>query len=69
MVSRQMIAATVSAVAGLLMFFGIDIDQAAIGDAAGQVIGGVVFLYGVALAVFRKITSSPLLGWFTKAKT
>lgn len=68
MISRQMIAAAVSAVAGILVLFGADIDQVAFTDNIWQVVGGVMTLYGMVLAVFRKITKSPLVGWFTKAE-
>lgn len=68
MISRQMIAAAVSAVAGVLVFFAIEVDQEAIVNNIENVIGGLFMLFGVVLGIFRKITSTPLLGWFTKAK-
>lgn len=69
MISRQMIAAAVSAVAGvLLLFLPIEIDQAFIVENIANVLGGITILYGIALGILRKITSTPLLGWFTKAK-
>lgn len=69
MISRQMIAAAVSAVAGvLLLFLPIEINEALIVENIANVLGGIGILYGVALGILRKITSTPLLGWFTKAK-
>lgn len=68
MISRQMIAAAVSAIAGILMLFGANIDQVAIVDNVWQMVGAATALYGIVLAIFRKITTSPLIGWFTKAK-
>lgn len=67
--SRQMIAGYISMLAGLFTFMGVDLDpetKAALLNNIESIIGAGVALYGVVLVLFRKITSSPMVGWISK---
>lgn len=67
--SRQMIAGYISMAGGLFTLLGVELDpetRIALIENIETIIGAGVALYGVALVLFRKITSSPMLGWFSK---
>ena len=69
MLSRQMIVAFISMLGGLVTMLGVDLDPAtkdALVNNLEIVIGGIVTLYGIVMALLRKITTSPLVGWFKK---
>lgn len=67
--SRSMITAAVSVIGGLLTILGVDLDEStktALIENINLVFGGVMVLYGIVIGILRKITSSPLVGWFKK---
>lgn len=69
--SKTMIVSFISILSGLLMAAGVDFPEetkAQIVAHLEAVLGGVVVLYGIAMAILRKLTDSPLVGWLTKAK-
>jgi len=67
--SRTIIAAIISVIAGLGMMIGAPIDQETLnqlGTNLSGLVGTVMVVYGIIMAIFRKITSSPLVGYFKK---
>jgi len=68
--SRTIIAAIISVIAGLGMMLGVSFEQGVLDQlqaSLNEIVGGVMIVYGIIMAILRKITSSPLLGWFKKA--
>lgn len=70
MVSKQMIAAFISMLLGLATIFGVNIDEQIKADLINNlnaVIGGGMVVYGILMAILRKVTSTPLAagirGW------
>lgn len=69
--SKTMVVAFLSLLSGVLMIAGVEFPEdtkAAIQAHLEAVIGGLIALYGLGMAILRKLTSSPLAGWFTKVK-
>jgi len=67
--SRTIIAAIISVIAGLGMMIGAPIDQETLNNLGlnlDTLIGTIMVIYGIVMAIFRKITSSPLVGWINK---
>ena len=68
-ISRSMIVAAISLIAGVLTMFGVILTpemQAAVVGHLDVVIGGVIALYGIVVGILRKITSTPMTGAITK---
>lgn len=68
-ISRSMVVAAISLIAGVLTMFGVTLTpemQATIVGHLDLVIGGILALYGIVGGILRKITSTPLTGVITK---
>lgn len=67
-VSRTMILSYISMALGVLVALGLlnMESQAVVLEHINGIIGSVMVLYGVVMAVLRKITTTPLLGWLSK---
>ncbi len=67
--SRQMIAGYISMGVGIFTALGVELSpetkMALLDNIEGLIASGMA-LYGLALVLFRKITSSPMIGWLTK---
>jgi uncharacterized membrane protein len=65
-----MVAALVSLLAGAaLVLFGVQIDaetQATLLNHIDTIVGSIIMVYGLALGIFRKITTTPMKGLITK---
>ena len=67
--SRQVIASLVSILVGVLTILGVTVPQdkaALLQQHAETILGSVIALYGIAMWIYRKITKTPLVGWFKK---
>lgn len=69
--SKTMVVAFISLLSGILIIAGVEFPEdtkAQIQAHLEAVIGGLIALYGLAMAILRKFTDSPLAGWFRKVK-
>lgn len=69
--SKTMVVAVISLLSGILMIAGVEFPEDVKAELQAHleaVIGGLIALYGIVMAILRKLTNSPLAGWFTKAK-